>query len=251
LIDIQLKPQDGVIIVSYFLPVILSKDNQGLWSVTWDKENILSLQLGVRLSWVGSVRYANAPIPLEDEEAVARVLADINCYPVFINQNTHYQFYDIFCKQNLWPVMHHIADVYGPLNQNDIGAKTQQNLWFVYSTVHKLFREKVLEVYHETYLIWIHGFHLMLLPSYLRRRLPLAKIGYLKINFNKYVLNNRRLFSYFFHTPFPSSEIWRAMTRREDLLRGILGADQIGFHLYEYARHFLTTCRRVLVLIFK
>ena len=52
---------------------------------------------------------------------------------------------------------------------------------------------------------------------------------------------------YFFHTPFPSSEIWRTMSRREDLLRGILGADQIGFHLFEYARHFLTTCRRLLV----
>ena len=37
------------------------------------------------------------------------------------------------------------------------------------------------------------------------------------------------------------------MSRREDLLRGILGADQIGFHLFEYARHFLTTCRRLLV----
>jgi trehalose 6-phosphate synthase/phosphatase len=124
--------------------------------------------------------------------------------------------------------MHHIADVYGPLNQNDIGAKAQQNLWFIYNEVHKLFRNKVLEVFHPTYLIWIHGFHLMLLPSFLRRRLPSAKIGF------------------YFHTPFPSSEIWRTMSRREDLMKGILGADQIGFHLYEYARHFLTTCRRFL-----
>ena len=50
----------------------------------------------------------------------------------------------------------------------------------------------------------------------------------------------------FFHTPFPSSEIWRTLPFREELLRGILGADQIGFHLYEYARHFLTACRRLL-----
>ena len=68
----------------------------------------------------------------------------------------------------------------------------------------------------------------MLLPSFLRRRLPKSKIGY------------------FFHTPFPSSEIWRTMIRRDDLLRGILGADQIGFHLFEYARHFFTTCHRLM-----
>lgn len=51
---------------------------------------------------------------------------------------------------------------------------------------------------------------------------------------------------FFLHTPFPSSEIWKTLWCREDLLQGILCADQIGFHLYEYARHFLTACRRVL-----
>lgn len=219
---------DAVIIVSYFLPVTLSRSPQGVWSAVWDQENILSLQLDAKIIRVGSVRYMGAPIPVEEEDAVTQVLYKLRCHPVFINKNMHFQFYDIFCKQNLWPTMHHIADVYGPLNQNDIGAKAQQNVWFVYSTVHKLFRDKILEVYYDGYLLWIHGFHLMLLPSFLRRRLPKSKIGY------------------FFHTPFPSSEIWRTMIRRDDLLRGILGADQIGFHLFEYARHFFTTCHRLM-----
>lgn len=225
--DDNITAEDGVVIVSYFLPIILSKSN-GHWTATWDKENLLSLQLESRTIWIGSVRYNGAPIPVEEEETVSRLLADMNCFPVFINQNMHVQFYDVFCKQNLWPIMHQVADVYGPLNVNEIGAKAQQNLWFTYSTVHKLFRERVMEVYQQGYLVWIHGFHLMLLPSFVRRRIPNAKIGY------------------FFHTPFPSSEIWRTMSRREDLIRGILGADQIGFHLFEYARHFLTVCRRLL-----
>lgn len=229
MVDNNLTSQDGVIIVSYFLPVNLSRSKNGNWQANWDRENVLSLQLGMRITWIGSVRYGNAPIPLEEQDNVASVLAEFNCYPVFIDQNTHFQFYDLFCKQHLWLTMHHIGDVYSPLNQNNIGARNQQNLWFVYSEVHKLFRNKVLEVYHQKDLIWIHGFHLMLLPSFLRRRLSAAaKIGY------------------YFHTPFPSSEIWRTMARREDLIRGILGADQIGFHLFEYARHFLTTCRRFL-----
>jgi trehalose 6-phosphate synthase/phosphatase len=90
-----------------------------------------------------------------------------------------------------------------------------------------LFRDKVVEAYHQGDLVWIHGFHLMLLPSFLRRDIPNCKVGM------------------FFHTPFPSSELWLTLARREDLLRGILNADQVGFHVYEYARHFLSTCKRI------
>ena len=197
---------DGVIIVSYFLPVILQRTSSGVWSATWDNENILSLNLNARVTFVGSVRYHGAPIPVAEEEAVTVALMGMNCHAIFINQITHHQFYEVYCKQSLWLLLHHVADVYGPLNQMDIGAKGQQDLWFTYSTVNRIFRDKVVEVFQARDLVWINGFHLMLLPSFLRRFLQVAKIGY------------------FFHTPFPSSEIWRTMTRREDLLRGILAA---------------------------
>lgn len=226
--DTSLSPQDGVVVVSYFLPVILTKSSSGQWSAAWDGENILALNLNMRVTWIGSVRFGGAPIPPEEEESVARILNEMNCYPLFINQHMHHQFYEVYCKQHLWLVMHQVADVYGPLNQTDIGAKGQSDLWFHYSTVNRMFRDKIMEVYQQGDLVWIHGFHFMLLPSFLRRLLQSAKIGY------------------FFHTPFPSSEIWRALSRREDLIRGILGADTVGFHLYEYARHFLSVCHRIL-----
>jgi trehalose 6-phosphate synthase/phosphatase len=126
--------------------------------------------------------------------------------------------------------MHQIGDVFGPMNLADIGAKSQQDLWFTYSTVNRLFKDKVVEAFHQGDMVWIHGFHLMLLPSFLRRVLQSARIGF------------------FFHTPFPSSEIWKTIPRRDDLLRGILAADQIGFHLFEYARNFFTACRKILEL---
>lgn len=86
----------------------------------------------------------------------------------------------------------------------------------------------MVEAYNEGDLVWIHGFQLALLPAFVSRRLTVAKLGL------------------FLHTPFPSSEIFRTLSMRSELLRGMLSADQIGFHLYEYARHFLTTCRRLL-----
>eukprot|EP01035_Chromulina_nebulosa_P020435 gene20435-26517_t len=183
-IDHSVVSSDGVIIVSYFLPINLHRSNEGLWTATWDEENILAFSsLDVRITWVGSIRYAGAPIPIEEEEEV---------------------------------------------DTAEIGAKSQQDLWFTYSTVNNLFRDKVVEVFHRGDLVWIHGFHLMLLPAFIRRQLQLVRIGF------------------FFHTPFPSSEIWRTLTFRGELLRGILAADQIGFHLYEFARHFITSCHRIL-----
>lgn len=67
----------------------------------------------------------------------------------------------------------------------------------------------VLQVYNEGDMIWVHGFHLLLLPSFLTRVLRTARVGL------------------FLHTPFPSSEIFRTLPFREDLLRGMLNADQV------------------------
>jgi trehalose 6-phosphate synthase/phosphatase len=110
------------------------------------------------------------------------------------------------------------------------GRGEEKELWSAYNTVNRKFAEVVVQCFNEGDLVWIHGFHLLILPSYLTRRIPMAKVGI------------------FLHTPFPSSEIFRTLWCREDLLRGMLNADQVGFHLFEYARHFLTSCRRLLGL---
>ena len=82
-------------------------------------------------------------------------------------------------------------------------------------------------------LVWVHGYELSLLPSFLFRKLRDANIGY------------------FMHHPFPSTEIFRSLSVREHLVRGMLGANQIGFHIYEHARHFITCCRRLLGLEYR
>ncbi len=77
-------------------------------------------------------------------------------------------------------------------------------------------------------LIWVQDYHLLLLPQMLRTMLPSAKIGF------------------FLHVPFPSSELYRIMPYREELLVGLLNADLIGFQNYDYARHFLSACETIL-----
>jgi len=169
--------------------------------------------------------------------------------------------YNGFCKGVLWPILHNVASVYSSptgVNSGNPDARTQVEpydseyaeysmddvtqgpihgdggregeLWAAFTAVNRYFTDVIIQCFNEGDLIWIHGFHLMILPSFLTRRISMAKIGI------------------FFHTPFPSSEIFRTLWCREDLLRGILNADQVGFHLFEYARHFLTCCRRILGL---
>lgn len=80
-------------------------------------------------------------------------------------------------------------------------------------------------------LVWVHDYHLMLLPAMLREEMGPKKN--VKIGF-------------FLHTPFPSSEIYRILPVRNEVLMGVLQCDLIGFHTYDYARHFLSSCSRML-----
>eukprot|EP00903_Cladosiphon_okamuranus_P012881 g12029.t1 len=224
--------RDGVVVVSFFLPVLLSKDEGGKWIVEWDYESLLSLHsadIDMRVTRVGFLRYADGVEP-EEEEAVAKALLPFSCVPVFLDKRLATKFYRDFCKGVLWPVFHHVVDVYGDQVMRFFTQDTLADLWQCYANVNRRFRDKIVEVYNEGDLVWVHGFHLLLLPSFLTRVLRTAKVGL------------------FLHTPFPSSEIFRTLPVREDLLRGMLNADQIGFHLFEYARHFLTCCKRILGL---
>ena len=121
----------------------------------------------------------------------------------------------------LWPLFH-----YHP------GEITfDESAWEAYTQVNMIFAQAVAKDIQDGDLIWVHDYHLMLLPEMLRNLLRDKKD--IKIGF-------------FLHTPFPSSEIYRILPVREALLKGVLQCDLIGFHTYDYARHFLSSCSRIL-----
>ncbi|TMW59464.1 hypothetical protein Poli38472_004533 [Pythium oligandrum] len=242
--NVTIESTDGVIIVVYRLPVLVQRTPEGEYHIEWEDDNLLcpsgllkeSTQHAggwdrvnsMRLTWVGTVHCSSA-IPKEDEDRLARQLEAFHCVPVFLNQPLAQTFHD-FCYGTLWPVFHNIVDVYGRLPTRWWNPNQQKNAWSSYKNVNRIFVNKVIEVYNDGDLVWVQGLHLLVAPSFLSRRLPSVNVGL------------------FLHTPFPSSEIFRTLSVRADLLRGMLSADHIGFHLYEHARHFLTSCRRVLGL---
>ncbi len=92
------------------------------------------------------------------------------------------------------------------------------------------FSATLLEVIGPNDVLWIHDYHLMLLPSLVRKRLPKIGIGF------------------FLHIPFPQFEIYRLLPAqwRREILEGLLGADVVGFHTQDYAKYFLGCVQRIL-----
>lgn len=241
--NVTIEATDGVIIVVYRLPVLVKRTLDGEYLIEWEDDNLVCPSglmkdatsdshfdrvSSMRLTWVGTV-HCSSVIPREDEERLARQLEAFHCVPVFLNKALAQTFHD-FCYGTLWPIFHNIVDIYGRLPSRWWNPNQQKNAWSSYKNVNRIFVNKVIEVYNEGDLVWVHGLHLLVAPSFLSRRLPSVNVGF------------------FLHTPFPSSEIFRTLSVRSDLLRGMLSADHIGFHLYEHARHFLTSCRRILGL---
>lgn len=107
-------------------------------------------------------------------------------------------------------------------------GRAEKVSWKDYLRMNQIFAEKIIQIYKPGDIIWIHDYHLMLLPNLLRQRIPEAYIGF------------------FLHIPFPSSEYMRCLSRRKDVLSGPLGATMIGFQSYNFARHFNSCCKRIL-----
>jgi trehalose 6-phosphate synthase/phosphatase len=158
-------------------------------------------------SWVG---WPGGMPSDEQRGELDQKLAEHHATPVYFSAQEAARFYEGMSNSVIWPAFHYLIDRM-PLAVEDFAE---------YAAVNERFADAVCAQASEDDLIWIHDYHLLLLPQILRRRLPRARIGF------------------FLHIPFPSSEIFRIMPHREELLRGMLGANLIGFHTFSYARHF-------------
>ncbi|GAU48695.1 hypothetical protein TSUD_186880 [Trifolium subterraneum] len=218
------------IIVANMLPLQAKRDIEtGKWCFSWDEDSIL-LQLkdgfssDTEVIYVGSLK---VEIDTSEQDAVAhKLLGDFNCVPTFLPHELQKKFYLGFCKQQLWPLFHYMLPIC-----SDHGDRFDRAIWQAYVSANKIFADKVMEVINpDDDFVWVHDYHLMVLPTFLRKKFNRVKLGF------------------FLHSPFPSSEIYRTLPVRDEILRGLLNSDLIGFHTFDYARHFLSCCSRMLGL---
>lgn len=138
----------------------------------------------------------------------------LRAVPLYLSQTDITRYYEGFSNGVLWPLFHYLTD--------RVEREAWQN-WKTYSDVNRRFADLTVQHYQEGDLIWVHDYQLALVPDLLRQQLPDATIGF------------------FLHIPFPSSEVFRILPWRQEILEGLLGADVIGFHTYSYVRHFART----------
>jgi trehalose 6-phosphate synthase/phosphatase len=168
--------------------------------------------------WAG---WPGGEVAPADAEALAEVaMREHGAHPILLSAREMDVFYHGFCNSTLWPLFHYFPS-YAVYYERDYAG---------YRRVNERFRDAVLAIYQPGDEIWIHDYHLLLLPQLLREKLPQASVAF------------------FLHIPFPSFEVFRQLpTRwRSELLRGVLGADLIGFHTHDYAQYFLHSVFRTL-----
>ena len=157
----------------------------------------------------------------ETEEAhITEQLHADNMVPVFLTEDEIRDYYEGFSNSTLWPTFHYFTEFATYLDEH----------WDAYVAVNEKFCQAVLAQAGPDDIIWVHDYQLLLLPELLRRARPRATIGF------------------FLHIPFPSYELIRVLPWRTELLRGMLGADLIGFHTFGYMRHFLSAVSQQLGL---
>jgi trehalose 6-phosphate synthase/phosphatase len=208
----------GDVVVSNRLPLRVVSDNSRT-RFEPSTGGLVSALSGIeeRHAWIG---WPGAPIPPEREHRVVRALEKRGLHPVLLDDDEVEGFYGRICNDTLWPLFHYFVD----------RLRITEEAWEQYVRVNQRFADRTLDVAGPSSRVWVHDFHLMLVPAQLRAAQPDLSIGF------------------FLHIPFPSSEVYRLLPAREAVLRGLLGADYIGFQTGDDVRHFRSSCLRVLGL---
>ncbi|WP_118976339.1 bifunctional alpha,alpha-trehalose-phosphate synthase (UDP-forming)/trehalose-phosphatase [Taibaiella koreensis] len=209
--------ESRTIIVSNRLPVkitlqegeILSQGSEGglatgLSSI-YGKDNTI---------WIG---WPGVSTGAEEFRRIEAHLEKQRLAPVPLSTKEVRDFYEGFSNETLWPLFHYFPDY----------ACFKADQWEVYKMVNLRFAEKIVSLAAPGDKIWIHDYHLLLVPDMVRERLPGASIGF------------------FQHIPFPNFEMFRFLPWRNELMKGLLGADIIGFHTQMDVDHFIEVTQQL------
>ncbi|KGK30380.1 bifunctional alpha,alpha-trehalose-phosphate synthase (UDP-forming)/trehalose-phosphatase [Cellulophaga sp. E6(2014)] len=211
------------IIISNRLPIQLQIHNGGITaipSVGGLATGMKSVHSGGDSLWIGWSGLTDEEIPENLVGDIDDALAKHGSSKVNLSQQEVDGFYYGFSNRTVWPLFHYFLEY----------SEFEIESWETYKKVNQKFADAIVAKADDDDTIWVHDYQLMLVPQMVREKLPNISIGF------------------FLHIPFPSFEIFRTLPWRKEVLEGLLGSDLIGFHTYDYERHFLSSVRRILGL---
>jgi trehalose 6-phosphate synthase/phosphatase len=169
--------------------------------------------------WIGSCDFSQEDW---DKNKDSLKGADFTVMPIFVDENLYSDYYNGFSNSTIWPLFHYFPSI----------TEYKKEHFEAYFKVNRIFAQHINKIMQPGDVVWVHDYQLMILPQMLRKAHPNATIGF------------------FLHIPFPSYEIFRLLPRewKSTILRGLLGADLIGFHTYDYAQYFINSAKMVLGL---
>ena len=170
--------------------------------------------------WIGWSGIPDEELDASMSNQVNKAIRKQKCISVPLTAEDVEQYYEGFSNKALWPLFHYFMEY----------SRFDQEEWEAYKRVNQKFADVILEHIEDGDTVWIHDYQLLLLPELIKNSKPNTSIGF------------------FLHIPFPSYEIFRTFPWCKQLLKGMLGADLIGFHTYDYERHFLSSIKRILRL---
>ncbi len=160
----------------------------------------------------GEVKVPDYPsVPKEDKYTLKRL-----DFP----DSQYRSFYRGYANRILWPIFHSFP--------TKADLQKEYTYWKEgYLPTNKEYAKAVIEIYEPGDTIWVHDYHLALVPKLVRNQLPEAKIGL------------------FWHIPWPPWENFGKIPHREEIVKGLAAADLIGLHLDKYARNLLNCADQV------
>ena len=203
------RPDTSLVIVANRLPVRRTEEADGTTGWVTSPGGLVSavaptMQQKPGSAWIG---WAG---DTEDSTTAPFELDGLRLVPVPLTDDEKAQHYDGMSNGSLWPLYH---DKIAP-------SEFHRSWWDGYKLVNQRFADATAATAEQGAAVWIHDYQLQLVPGMLRELRPDLRIGF------------------FLHIPFPPPELFYQLPWREELTKGILGADLIGFQTPDGAGNF-------------
>lgn len=201
-----------LIVCSNRLPLTIKRKEDGFEMIKSSGglvTGIESLSNNIEFTWYGNI--SGLELTDEDKREIDReIRSKFNHVPIFIDNKLNDLCYDGFCNALLWPTLHSFPD----------NVCFTFDEYSAYKEYNEIFANKLIDDAKDGDIIWVHDYHLMLVPGIIKARRPDIKV------------------MFFLHTPFCEPSNLKNLLCTEEILKSLSQCDIVGFHTPEFASNF-------------